>query len=374
MPEEDLRGSASFAAGDALRAIAALMVLVYHAALVSDAQYDDSRFQTLFGPLPGQAFAAAGRGLYIFFVLSGYLIARPFVRALVAGTALPPLRRYARNRLLRIVPAFWVVFTVTLLVAGPAGRPLGDVLAVYGFAQSLHESPTSDLIVQGWTLGVELTFYALIPVAAALALPLLSRLPGPATRRVVIVLVTLIAAIATTKVPDPGTFHRTIVTLLWAFCPGVILAALEPAQPSALGRRWVELTAFAAPALLVFAVWLIFRPPAFVGGAAIGCGLFVAAPLLLQRVCGRRWRLVPWRPLSWTGERSYGIYLIHWGVLLLLRPLLQDDAHPWRSVLLLLAAAVPATVALAALSFSAVEQPFLRRRTPWRRPVAAGRA
>ena len=37
MPEEDLRGSASFAAGDALRAIAALMVLVYHAALVSDA-------------------------------------------------------------------------------------------------------------------------------------------------------------------------------------------------------------------------------------------------------------------------------------------------------------------------------------------------
>ncbi len=63
----------------------------------------------------------------LFFVLSGFLLWRPIASAVLRGRRLPSVRRYARNRALRILPAYWVVLLATALVlqSGPAMRLRG---------------------------------------------------------------------------------------------------------------------------------------------------------------------------------------------------------------------------------------------------------
>ena len=81
----------------------------------------------------GPLIETGGYALGMFFALSGYLIARPFVFAFVHGQRLPRIWSYARNRILRIVPAFWAVLTVLLLIYGTKGATAGEVVSVYGF-------------------------------------------------------------------------------------------------------------------------------------------------------------------------------------------------------------------------------------------------
>src|SRR4051812_24216044 len=92
---------------DSLRAIAALSVLGLHVGLVS-------------GRLdPGtHGIRYVGRldvGVAVFFLISGLLLYRPFVRARVTGEPPPSAAAFAWRRALRIVPAYWLALTVTAL-------------------------------------------------------------------------------------------------------------------------------------------------------------------------------------------------------------------------------------------------------------------
>jgi peptidoglycan/LPS O-acetylase OafA/YrhL len=354
--------------GDPLRAIAALSVLLYHVALFSDPQLDDVRFTQEFGSRFGTVVGRAGGGLEVFFVLSGYLIAGPFVRAIVSGTPTPPIGRYVRNRLLRIVPAFWVVFTLTLLIAGVVGRPIVDVLAVYGFAQAVRDSATANLIGQGWTLGVEMSFYALIAVGGAAA-GLLGRRGSERRRRVLVVIAVVALGVLSYEASVTGLGHRTLVATGFAFVPGIVFAALEPVVPAGIGRR--RFFSLGAASIAIVAILIYLRPGHHLpGGAVFPAAALVGSALLLQRATGATWRVLDNKPLHWLGVRSYSIYLIHWGVLLALRPYLQRDGHAIASFVALLVTATPLTIALSALNYRLVERPFLRLRKAWRRAPA----
>src|SRR3954465_13418950 len=98
-------GGTGRAAGlDGLRALAALSVLCFHAwlygfhnpsAVVRDSLFDKVMFEMRLG-------------LLFFFVLSGSLLYRGFARAALTGENRVDVRRYARRRVARIVPAYWV--------------------------------------------------------------------------------------------------------------------------------------------------------------------------------------------------------------------------------------------------------------------------
>src|SRR2546423_5768317 len=115
---------------DALRATAAMMVLVDHTGLIAA------------GPTPGTVATAVrhmlAAGVFLFFVVSGYLIAGPFLRALVNGDPLPRIGAYAVRRAARIYPAYWVAFTAVLLLLYPAGGLRGYQLPVH--LSLLHSS------------------------------------------------------------------------------------------------------------------------------------------------------------------------------------------------------------------------------------------
>ncbi len=105
-----------FAAGDGLRALAALFVLVFHAAIATlqwtlgggsvNGEASPQQFRPIFGFLAPE-FVSMRSGIYIFFALSGYLLTRPFLASYLVGTPMPSIPRYFRNRALRIIPAFW---------------------------------------------------------------------------------------------------------------------------------------------------------------------------------------------------------------------------------------------------------------------------
>jgi peptidoglycan/LPS O-acetylase OafA/YrhL len=160
---------------DTVRAFAVLAVVVHHVWAVAGQP-----------PLPidlgvhtlalGGALQGAGLGVDIFFVLSGFLLSMPWHRAAIGEGQAPSLPRYAVRRFLRIVPPYWFMLMVMLLlmsgatipwtaVSGPDG--IKAIIAHIFFVQYLFPSTSGGFAgVNGsvWTLTIEMLFYVTLPV------------------------------------------------------------------------------------------------------------------------------------------------------------------------------------------------------------------
>ena len=108
----------------------------------------------------------------VFFLISGFLLYRPFVVAHLAAARKPRTGAFWIRRLLRIVPAYWLVLFVatSILHAGPGIGPGGwrAYASHYLFLQIYSPYQTLKGISAAWSLCVEMTFYLYIPLYAAL--------------------------------------------------------------------------------------------------------------------------------------------------------------------------------------------------------------
>ena len=149
-----------FPALDSLRAIAALSVFFFHAV----GFYARGSTQ---GNLIAPYVARLDVGVTIFFLLSGFLLYRPFVQARHQSRPRPPLIPYAWRRALRIVPAYWVALTLAAVVlALPGVFTLTGIPTFYGFLQIYSADTAFKGLGQCWTLCVEVSFYAFLPLWA----------------------------------------------------------------------------------------------------------------------------------------------------------------------------------------------------------------
>jgi peptidoglycan/LPS O-acetylase OafA/YrhL len=376
-----------FTVGDPLRALAALGVVGVHimsalpaAAAPGQPGLDVQAVTTRAGFLLTLAFSA---GLLLFFVLSGYLIGRPFTHAVVEGRALPRTSRYLRNRVLRVVPLFWFLITVLLVaewafgwvsVFGGGGTTSpGEAFALYGFMQNAtaHSPLALAQLGPAWTLHVEAAFYLLVPVMAMAVAGVAGGLSVRARSVGIAALCALVAvgsfALLAARLPaDPHDLHWFVFTV-YGFMPGVALAALEPlvaprVRPGA-GARGLELALWVGAAATIAAFALLQRDGRVVASQV--CGLagvsaVMTACLVRQWSGARALRALDNRVLRWIGERSYSVYLVHGTVVAAVYTLPHG---PPRVVLLELALLTLAgTLGLSALTYRWVEQPFLRRR------------
>jgi peptidoglycan/LPS O-acetylase OafA/YrhL len=114
-------------------------------------------------------------GVTLFFVLSGFLLYRPW-----ASGEGPRLGRYLRNRALRILPAYWFVLSVAAVAGAAVAHTSateklagkldpGEFLASFGLVQGYRPSSIFTGLPPAWSLGVEIAFYLLLPLAALLA-------------------------------------------------------------------------------------------------------------------------------------------------------------------------------------------------------------
>jgi peptidoglycan/LPS O-acetylase OafA/YrhL len=370
-----------FVAGDALRGYMSVLVVVMHTILLGtilSGQGGD--IEAAFGKVPGRAILDMELSIYVFFTLSAYLLARPFLRSLLAGERFPSTLNYLVGRFLRVVPGFWLLTTLILVRFGARGAPHDQIAAIYGFAQTLHRGAVDQRINQAWTLDAEMFFYLLLPIASLAAAVTLGRLRstrakvavGGAALAVVFVLSYRYRATAQAAFPEANP-----LAMIGAFVPGIGLAAIEVLGRDRLpGWRWGPTAAWACLAAtgvgLVLAMTLGPERLAARTMAGIVVGtLLVAAPLFLQWTRGRTWRVLEWRPAHWLGVRSFSFYLIHTAVLLELVSLARDGHTALGVTALTLPPVLVISAVLAAISYRLVELPGMSLRRPIMRRLRA---
>ena len=379
--------------GDGLRAIAALMIFFGHVFVNAEPGRALENY--------GWAKEVVGRldlGLGLFFALSGYFVARPFVRSYILGTKRPSARRFLRNRTLRIVPAFYVVAAIVVLRFGLDGaigatpdNPSGtgprsewwQVLSIFTFTQSYAGGSVTLPYGQAWSLDAEVAFYLLLPLAAALAYRLGGRIRTQRARaRAALAALGGIGLVSIYL--RQGSDEFAVLTsppfILYAFIPGIMLAAAEPlvaprlrANPQHAKRLAYALGAITVLAWALYASWdYTVQTTALHHAlgrralmAAVCAGAALAAVIVWQLGTGRAPRWLDNRPIRYLGARSYAIYLIHVWILFEVIDLVGADAGTTTLALAMVAIGLPVTVALSALSWRFVEQPFLQRRVRW---------
>ncbi|MEA2220461.1 MAG: hypothetical protein QOJ35_3087 [Solirubrobacteraceae bacterium] len=364
--------------GDALRGAAAIGVIcghvaayalytVDHEAVPGAIGFDD--FIAHFGAV-GFLLSVVIKSVWVFFVLSGYLVARPTIAAYCAGRPLPDVRRYVRNRILRIVPAFWVAIAITIVVLGLRGSGPLDVAAVVLFVQSYAGSAFARSIGQAWTLGAELTFYLLVPLAGFAAVALTGRRWGPRGRvRAVLVgagAIFVVSLAAGLLLGRDEQHLRWAPAILFAFMPGVVLAALEQVVPPLVRDRPAGRRLALGAVLAGLALFVVAGMPGTPSGSGrlvvvLGSGGILAGILLRQWTDGRCWRILDNAAFRWVGERSFSTYLLHLLAIQIFIGLVGGGSD-WSVLGWLTLLTLAATLPAAALLYRFVELPFLRIR------------
>jgi peptidoglycan/LPS O-acetylase OafA/YrhL len=367
-------------AGDALRALAAMMVLVYHVLLGSALAAGgpaarhvatETLLRGAYGSPLGTIAAHLNAGLYVFFALTGYFVGGPYVRAWMGSARRPGTRRYLSRRARRIIPAFWLFAAISIWVLHPHHNSAADLASVFGFAQNYHGSITSSAIVQAWTLDIEAAFYVALPLLALLSLVALR---GRSVRPLVMVaLVALAGAVSLAIAPRypalTDTFSMSLPAVLWAFVPGLALAALEPLLAprvkEARAGRALPLALLAAAAIGFVLVTRIStdRNVAHCLAIVLFAGGLVAAALTWQWATGGMPRWAVNRVTNALGRWSYGIYLAHFVLSIKLIGIAPASAGAKETALIALPLTVAASVAAAALSWRLLERPILEFRS-----------
>ena len=377
-------GNPRFPLMDSMRAIAALCVVVTHASGLTAFNSENAL---------GAVTARLNVGVTVFFLISGFLLYRPFVRASYHGLEPPRIGRFFRRRALRIAPAYWLALTVLAVWPGLAGVFTGSWWAYYGFAQIYDSEFILGGIGPAWSLCIEVTFYLVLPFyAVAMARAYRGRARERAIRIELIALAALgvLSILARTLVhvvDDQTTFPSTLPGTFTWFTLGMGLAvasvALEGDEERVgavrlvVRRPWVAWAA--AGATLAVLAWGAGLPRTFPGDPGevsflaeyLLFGLF-SFFLLLPAVFGDDrggWprRVLANPVLAWLGLISYGIYLWHVSLMIWLH---ENDVSEWFGdfgfpTLLIVTTAF--AVACAAASYYLVEKPLLRFKDP-RRP------
>jgi peptidoglycan/LPS O-acetylase OafA/YrhL len=381
-------GNPRFPLLDAMRAIAALSIVVTHASGVSNFNTDN-----WLGHFP----ARLNMGVTIFFLLSGFLLYRPFVAARRAGR--PPIatRAFLRRRVLRIVPAYWVALTLLAIYPGLLGFS-DHWWRFYTFTQIYWSNSIVQGIGPAGTLCIEVSFYLLLPFLAAA----IARLRPSVTGEIGI-LVGLAACVIvfrwviqgyTPPFSDWRILHNTLLSYFDWFAYGMILAVLSvawhgreagsPVLVTIIRRPWLPwllaLAVFVYVALgmdlsrgffVTYTQWNFFGE--HLGYAAVAFLLLLPA---IFGVWAGGWprKLLAWRVLGWLGLVSYGIFLWHSNIMLELNEHGAQGWLPGSGFLSLLIPTLAIAIPIAAASYYVVEKPALRFKDRRRGPRAADRA
>lgn len=142
------------AALDGIRALAALGVWVLHVGGHTGIVYRDGMVAWMMSRL--------GIAVPIFFLLSGLLLYRPWARAVVHGAEPPRPGRYLWRRLLRVVPAYWLV-TALALAAWSSLDWAGWAKWLLMLQNYTDQERAPDGLYQMWTMPIEMAFYLVLP-------------------------------------------------------------------------------------------------------------------------------------------------------------------------------------------------------------------
>jgi len=322
-------------------------------------------------------------GVSVFFLISGFLLYRPFAAAHIGGTQTPSVGRFWMRRLLRILPGYWAAFLVTTYVLHVTRVLPGwhSLLIYLALVQVYSGSHVGTGITQAWTLCTEMSFYLFLPLYAALMGSRRRSDRGQVRREM--------AGVGLLFVVGLGVrfwmlhFHsdQAYLSLDWLpalldlFALGMFLAVASSwlthrrAEPGWLWHPAVPWISWGIAGFLMWAVahiglsiQPIFHPGPLLGTEQELLYGFFAFFLLLPAVFGAQDHglvrgALRWKPVAALGLVSYGVYLWHqaW----------ETEYLRWTRRLYhlplqeLLFAVLSLTIVSATISYLVVERPAL---------------
>lgn len=362
---------------DGWRALAAGMVLTTHVA-----------FATGFVVTGGALGALAARmdfGVAIFYLLSGYLLYRPWARQALSAERGPGLRRYALRRAARLLPAYWLALVVIFGWLPQAGSPDRTVWAAnLTFTQIYVSGTLVEGFTQTWSLATEVAFYIALPLLGWLGSRLWRR--DPLRGHVAMILGMGVGGTGFVVARAVGAFTNPLAGfwlpafLLWfALGMGVALVA-EAGRAGRLPATSRLLRTLAADAgtcitagiLLIVVLATPLAGPYALDAAGswsvvvkhVGYGLAALALLLPaflpdpQSTPPLSSRLLASAPMTWLGRISYGIFLWHLGVMWMLMNVFEVQEFTGGFLLLWLGTGVVSCL-VATASWCLLEAPVL---------------
>ena len=353
---------------DGLRAVAVYLVVAFHG---------------------GSGWLSGGFvGVDVFFVLSGFLVTQLLLRDVV-GSGRVGLGRFYARRFRRLLPAAFVVLVVSGLVFSALASPVEVADAVGGFRAAflyvtnwffIRESADyfgADLgtnpVLHFWSLAVEEQFYLVWPLLLGGLWAVAGRF-GRGRWRVVRGVVAAGAVVSlvwawSLRGSDPIRAYYGTDARAYQLMAGALLAL----TPGLVGRLGVRFAGVARWVGLVGLVGLVGAASSWVEVDAIERGIVVTVVTVVVLVCleagagGPLWWGLSRDPVVYLGKVSYGTYLWHWPVILVIDR--SFDLSPVTTI----GVTVLVATALASLSFQLLEHPirvsgFLDR---YRAPVIA---
>ncbi len=319
----------------ALRGIAVLFVVAYHAGL------------------PG--LSAGYLGVDVFFVISGFLITSLIQNSIKVGSFSFASFYYRRAK--RLLPAAYVVIFLAVLAApwflselaieDMKAQVIGALTFTANFvlySQTGYFEVGSDTkpLLHFWSLAIEEQYYLVMPL-------LLWLLPRKLWLPVVASIVMLFAALSpwfASKNPDFAFFFPH--TRVWEIALGSF-GALLPSHM--IGGRWLSRARLVAVPILLFVPFFPFDFPHPGLNAILVCTATLV--IILGHDRNRLETTLPLRSLASIGNFSYSLYLVHWPVVVFTRAAWLESAPAWALVV-----ALVISVVLSWLLYRFVEEPF----------------
>ncbi|MEM7141458.1 MAG: acyltransferase [Actinomycetota bacterium] len=331
--------------------------------------------------------------LDLFFVLSSYLIVTIALKEW-DGTGRIDLAAYAGRRVRRLFPALFLVLGFLSIYLAIVNDPeiidrwTGAIVSALTYSANWHEiaadvsyfeqfgapSPLKHV----WSFAIEEQFYLFAPLFLIAGL----RWGGRRGREILLafsVLGTLASAWWMARVhvegEDPSRAYYGTDTRAQALFVGIALALivnLYGGVRTERGRNLAALAAYPATAVHLWAVLTVSERDAWLfergGFLLIALAAAVAMFGLSQEA---PWsplhRLFASRPFRYTGKISYGLYLYHWPIYLLVTPGRAGALFGTENITgyPLLAFHLSLTVLVSVVSFHLIEQPFVKRTWPF---------
>ncbi|MEJ5060687.1 MULTISPECIES: acyltransferase family protein [unclassified Pseudomonas] len=328
---------------DGLRAIAVLLVLIYHA---------------------GFSFLPSGFiGVDIFFVISGFLTTSIILRAMDKGSF--TFSGFYTRRIWRLQPAVIALMVATMAVAAifylpddfvrflKSDKSVAQFVSNQFFAKETTGYATPDaanfLLLHTWSLAIEWQWYLVLPIG----LWLLNRYLSPTMLKVVVLCLTLgamvLAFYLTNKTPDKSYYYFSarIFELLIGSC--AMLLGSTKFRLNAVASSVLGIVSLAVIAYCATRSDILQRFPDY--HALLVC---LATAALLYRGVGESLSLkvLSFPPLVFVGTISYSLYLWHWPILATLSYLDISLTSEWK------VAYFAATFVIAFLSYVLIENRF----------------
>jgi peptidoglycan/LPS O-acetylase OafA/YrhL len=355
---------------------------------------DGLRGLSVLGPVLYHARATALPGGFLtidlFFVLSSFLITSIALNEW-DRTRRIDLTAYAGRRIRRLLPALLLCVTA-LAIYLPIGadpdvvpRWTGSIVAaltysanwfeIFGNVSYFEQFDDPSPLYHTWSLAIEEQFYLLVPFVVLGCLALGAR-RGPRALLGLGVIGAIASAMWMAHLYDGGDPSRVYYgtdTRAQGLLIGIALAALVrmwgPVRSDA-GRRVAVVAGYIGVAYLVFAVtqldqrtsWLFDRGGFLVLAVAASAAVFAT----MQPSRGPLHQVLEAAPTRYLGRITYGVYLYHWPIfLVVITPRRMAESWWW------IALGLALTLGVAAASYAFVERPIVERRMPvLRRPLA----